>query len=646
MINTAKKTVRVFPYLPRWAVLFIDVIISIFAFTIAYLVYYQIQKRTIDVGPYMTALFVNTGVNIIFFLALKTYVGVMRYSTLRDAWRIFGATLGAFVSMIVVANVLSAWWSYETLSAGFLFINFLFVSTLMVLFRMIVKLTYDYICRYNSLEKLKPILVFDVTPSTIAIAELIKNTQRPKYELMGFITPDEKDNKNSILNLPLYSMSKKDALKIKKKGVEALLINPKEQGRREKQAISDYCEENNLKILSMATLSSIDDEGDAINKIKDIQIEDLLGRVPIDISVDKIASDLEGKCVMVTGAAGSIGSEIVRQIANFNPGLLLLCDIAESPLHTLQLEIKERFPNIEFLPLICDVRNYNRMAMIFEKYKPAHIYHAAAYKHVPLMEDHPCEAVYSNVFGTKNTVDLAYKYGAEAFVMISTDKAVNPTNVMGASKRIAEIYVQTLYKEICKDKTNDKFRIITTRFGNVLGSNGSVIPRFKEQIEKGGPITVTDERIIRYFMTIREACRLVLEAANMGKGGEIFVFDMGTPVKIVDLARKMIKLSGLKPDKDIKIVYTGLRPGEKLYEELLATEESTKPTYNKKIMIGTVRDDYEYCDVTNRINELAASISNYENEHTVELMKQLVPEFVSENSIYEKLDKKHKEALV
>ena len=615
-----------FPYLPRWVVLGIDLMITIFAFMIAGFLDYYTWKGMGGFCSFSIGLIINTAVSLFFFIVFKPYSGIIRYSTIKDSIRVFWTAISSFIFMSFVGWVISGF--TFILYKQIIFINsFLFAFCGMYLFRVVVREIYDWLGKSGENANLIiPILIFDISPSTVAIAGLIKNTPSSPYRLLGFVTSKEKENNKSILNVPVFCKENRaDMIKIKKLKPQpkALLINPEEQGRSEKQAISDYCEKNKWKLLAFPSANNWNNGNTVIDKIKDIQIEELLGRVPIQISTEKIAADLTGKCIMVTGAAGSIGSEIVRQIGHFKPQSLLLCDIAETPLHLLRLELEEKYPDLKFFPLICDVRNSNRLEKIFEEYRPAHIYHAAAYKHVPLMEDHPSEAIYTNVIGTKNVVDLAIKYEAEAFVMISTDKAVNPTNVMGAAKRIAEIYVQSLYKEIEHQKST---RIITTRFGNVLGSNGSVIPRFKEQIAKGGPITVTHPDIIRYFMTIPEACRLVLEAANMGNGGEIFVFDMGSPVKIIDLAAKMIHLAGLKPD-DIKIKFTGLRPGEKLYEELLANEEATKPTHNKKIMIGTVRDNYEYKSVLSSIDELRSAVKNYEDNKILKIMHDLVPEY-------------------
>jgi len=381
-------------------------------------------------------------------------------------------------------------------------------------------------------------------------------------------------------------------------------------------------------------------EGSMHKTIRPVLIEDLLGRDEIIINLQEIADSLEGKVVLVSGAAGSIGSEICRQLAQFHIRKLVLFDSAETPMHNLRLELEEKFPELEFEPVIGDVRSVSRVNAVFESYLPQVVFHAAAYKHVPLMESNPCEAIRANVWGTRNMADHAVKYGVERFVMVSTDKAVNPTNVMGCSKRLAEIYVQSLATAIINGDHPGVTKFITTRFGNVLGSNGSVIPRFREQIEKGGPITVTHPGIIRYFMTIPEACRLVLEAGTMGMGGEIFIFEMGEPVKISDLARRMIELAGFEPDVDIQIEYTGLRPGEKLYEELLSDEENTLPTPHEKIRVAKVRK-YNYQEIEPIIDSLTQVARQGKVMDTVLQMKQIVPEFLSQNSEFEKLDIKH-----
>ncbi len=636
---------REFPYLPRWMVLLLDVCISMFAFTFSYLICYQLQHAVVITNSFILKLILNTIITSSFFLIFRTYIGIIRYSTFMDGLRVFFAVFCACSTMLVISNVVHAYTGKNIFfNIGFA-LNFVLTFFMMFTFRMFVKLSYDFL-RNDLQGKKTKLLIYDVTPSIVSLARMIKNSTTAPYRIVGFISPDSHAVDKTILGAPVYA---KDATKkIKSRGAKFLLINPTELDRKTKQELSDFCLENKIQMISPPPLSEWKDGAFQLNKMKNIQIEDLLGRVPIQICVDEIGRGLDGKCVMVTGAAGSIGSEIVRQLGKFNPALLLLCDIAETPLHYLQLEIQEKYPSLNFIPLISDIRNYDRMQQVFETYRPHHVYHAAAYKHVPLMENHPSESVRTNIFGTKNVADLAIRFGAEVLVQISTDKAVNPTNVMGASKRIAEIYVQSLFNDLKKQsKTNDnskQIKIITTRFGNVLGSNGSVIPRFKEQIEKGGPVTVTHPDIIRYFMTIPEACRLVLEAGNMGKGGEIFVFDMGDPVKIKDLAEKMIRLAGYIPYKEIDIKYTGLRPGEKLYEELLAQEETTQPTYNKKIMIGSARE-YDYNEVCAKLNHLLEVIAEFKDKQVVQVMKELVPEFVSANSTFEVLDKKKEEII-
>ena len=481
------------------------------------------------------------------------------------------------------------------------------------------------------------VFIYGTDDKSVALKTRLRNSSH--YKIAGFCIYSPDNSRRLLVDSRVYSFSDKVSFNIliKKHHIQGILFARYESIREEENRLLEYCKSSGVKTLIAPSISEADVNGFFHQFVRPIRIEDLLGREEIKINMQEIASEYCDKIILVTGAAGSIGSELCRQLAQIGVRKLILFDSGETPLHNVRLEFEKNYPNIDFIPVIGDVRVKQRVRMVFEQYHPQIVFHAAAYKHVPLMEENPCEAVYVNVIGSRQVADMAVEYGAEKMIMISTDKAVNPTNVMGASKRLAEIYVQSLGTAIKEGKAKGKTKFITTRFGNVLGSNGSVIPRFKEQIENGGPVTVTHPDIIRYFMTIPEACRLVMEAGMMGEGNEIFVFEMGEPVKIVDLATRMIELAGYRLDEDIKIEYTGLRPGEKLYEELLSTEENTLPTSNKKIKIAKVRR-YEYNDILESYADFEILARNVEIMDTVALMKRIVPEFISRNSRFEILD--------
>ena len=630
-----------FPYLPKRIILIADILLVILSFTLTYLICFNLIRAPFIFTSFLVKLGLCVVVHVLFFWLFKTYMGILRYSTFRDALRIFNAVFFANLTLVFI-NELLAIYSAKFIfpDIGF-FINFVLTFGLIFFFRMFVKLLFDY-AKVFDLKKRKniPLLVYGIKPSDVDLAQMIKNNENLPYRVVGFISPESASSDKTILDLPV-TYEEDFFSKIEKKDQQrAILINPKEIERKEKRELADKCIQYEIDLLSTPPIEDWKDNRKKTKKLKKVKIEDLLGRIPIAIDVQTIGNNLEGKTVLVTGAAGSIGSEIVRQLSKFNLGLLILCDMAESPLHQVGLELKEKYPDINYILITGNIQNHGQMKSVFEKYLPHYIYHAAAYKHVPMMEEHPCDAILTNVMGSKHIADLAVEFNAEVFVMISTDKAVNPSNVMGASKRIAEIYIQSLSAMLKKQPGDKKLtKFVTTRFGNVLGSNGSVIPRFEKQIKKGGPVTVTDPEIIRYFMTIPEACRLVLEASNLGKGDEVFVFDMGESVKIKDMAEEMIRLSGLEPYKDIDIVFTGLRPGEKLYEELLYDKEQVKPTPNEKIMIGAVTE-YDYKEIEESVNKLIKTAYTYSNMDTVKMMKEIVPEFISQNSIYCELDKK------
>lgn len=632
-----KKT----PYLPKRVVLAID---SFFV-AASFLLSCYIRYAFLHDGGAFYLIYINlllyVIVTVVFFLIFNTSSEFIRFSSFRNILRLFLSLFLANVSLFLLFRTIHEFFHYTVYVKVSVIICFLLSSCIILSFRMMIYILYDYATGTSFGKKKKiPLLIYGIDPVHVGMAKMIQTNEYLPYNFVGFISPKPLSYRPRLTNYKVYSMEDVFDKLVPVKGVKTVLISIESLEPEERKTLLKQFSEHKVELLSAPPIDNLNN----IRKIRKVNIEDLLGRNPITINMDSIGKNLKGKNILITGAAGSIGSEIVRQLCQFNVGALLLCDIAESPLHELYLEVKDNAKNILCIPLIANVRNRKLMEDIFEKYQPHYIYHAAAYKHVPLMEMYPAEAVLTNVMGTKVIADLAVSFHAECFVMISTDKAVNPTNVMGASKRIAEIYVHSLSTHLKKEKTRGpKLRFITTRFGNVLGSNGSVVPLFIKQIAEGGPVTVTHPDINRFFMTIPEACSLVLEAGNFGKGGELFIFDMGEPVKIMDMAEEMIRLSGLEPYKDIDIKITGLRPGEKLKEELLYNKEKTKPTYNSKIMISRVRE-YDYNQVTESLNKLLYATSDNNEEDIVRVMKKIVPEFISENSKFEDLDKEIEEA--
>lgn len=570
-------------------------------------------------------------------LVFNTFRNTIRYSEIKDLWRITcsvlfkTACICAFVFFFFKESIL-----FGSQNLVFVISDGMLTLIALIGLRVLVIVTYESLIGIVRKTDTK-ILIYGTDDKSVALKTRLRNSSH--YKIAGFCIYSRDHSRRILVDSRVYSFSNKENfdLLIKKHHIQGILFARNESIKEEENRLLEYCKSSGIKTMIAPSISEADVDGLFHQFVRPIRIEDLLGREEIKINMQEIACEYCNKTILVTGAAGSIGSELCRQLAQIGVRKLILFDSAETPLHNVRLEFEKKYPNIDFVPVIGDVRVKQRIRMVFEQYHPQIVFHAAAYKHVPLMEENPCEAVYVNVIGSRQVAEMAMEYESEKMIMISTDKAVNPTNVMGASKRLAEIYVQSLGTAIKEGKVKGKTKFITTRFGNVLGSNGSVIPRFKEQIENGGPVTVTHPDIIRYFMTIPEACRLVMEAGMMGQGNEIFVFEMGEPVKIVNLAVRMIELAGYRLDEDIKIEFTGLRPGEKLYEELLSTEENTLPTSNKKIKIAKVRH-YEYSDVLISFAEFESLARNVEIMNTVALMKKIVPEFVSKNSRFEVLD--------
>lgn len=618
--------------LPYWCIFWIDCAVTFVSYLF---IYQQINSgaKALSILGQLSMLFaIFTLFHAIGFRIFHTYDGILRYSSFIDLQRVFYAvTFGAVLSAITKDMLLSTHFfpgveiEYRNIVLGAL------ISTLVLwAIRVIAKTIFDVsLSDYN----IKHAFIYGVKEGGIGLAKQIKNSKPMKFKLMGFISDDAEIKHHHLMGTKVYAPDQNTIRKMRNNNISTLLISPGAINVfRANKDFQDALLAEGIHIYMPTTQEWNRNEQ---QQLKEVSIEDLLPRDEISIDMESVGSMLHGKRILITGSAGSIGSEMVRQIAKYSPAELILIDSAETPQHDIRLMMAKQFPDIKAETIVTTICSKSRMEHIFKTYLPDYVFHAAAYKHVPMMENNPCESIQNNVYGTKILADLAVKYGVKKFVMISTDKAVNPTNVMGCSKRICEIYVQSLNKAIEEGIINGKTQFVTTRFGNVLGSNGSVIPLFKKQIKAGGPVTVTDPRIIRYFMLIPEACKLVLEAGTKGNGGEIFVFDMGKPVNIADMAQRMINLSGAK---NVEIKYTGLRAGEKLYEEVLNEKESTKPSFHDKIRIAEVRE-YDYTEVSKQIDNLIEKSKLYDEMLTVKIMKEIVPEYKSNNSIYEKLDK-------
>ena len=614
--------------LPRWLIFCIDIFICVCSVVLAYLLRFNFDLPEKDLITLPKVIVYVVGIRAISFIVAKTYTGIIHYTSTDDATRIVIVSIIGTV-IFILTDLISFYLINKVNFIPFSIIIIDFITTTLALvgFRILVKIMYMEM-KNPSKEKTN-VLIYGAGESGVIAKRSLDRDAGTKYKVLGFIDDDPKKSGMKIEDIPIYGADKLDKL-LDSNTIEHLIISIQNIKASKKQEIIEKCLAYNTKVLSVPPVSRWINGELSFKQIKKINIEDLLEREEIKLDEKKIRQDILGKTVMVTGAAGSIGSELVRQIAKFSPAKVILIDQAESPLYHLELELMEKYRSVNAEIIVGDVTNKVRMRKIMEAFRPQMVFHAAAYKHVPMMENNPAEAVHTNVEGTKIIADLSVEFAVQKFVMVSTDKAVNPTNVMGASKRIAELYTQSLNQ---KNIT----RFITTRFGNVLGSNGSVIPLFREQIEKGGPITITDAEVTRFFMTIPEACQLVLEAGAFGNGGEIFIFDMGKSVKILDLAKKMIKLSRLELGKDIQISYTGLRPGEKLYEELLNDTENTIPTHNPKIMIAKVEMP-DHQQVETSVEELISLLSEHDNMRLVKKMKLLVKDFKSQNSIYSTLD--------
>lgn len=622
--------------LPYWVVLAIDIFICYLSGILVFWFYYHGAVDFSNLSILTRTIFVYMVFALVGFRVFKTYSGIIRYSSFVDLQRVGLAMLLSLVIAEVMHYVMYSWdIKFVRFQGRQIAVMYLVATIGLVVFRILVKAIYD---AYLNPNRRIRTLIYGVKEGGIGIANNICNDRNTNFILKGFISHDDLYSGNTLMGEKIYTINDKLEEVIKSNDIRAVLVSPMQVDRfRANTTLQDILINANVKIYLTEHTKEWTGENDLEHvQFKEINIEDLLPRDEIVVDMDAIGNLLNDKCIMITGSAGSIGSEIVRQISIYKPGKLILIDQAETPQHDIRLMMGFDYPNIKVETIVANITNLDRMETIFKQYKPEYVFHAAAYKHVPMMENNPSESIQNNVWGTKVIADLSVKYGVRKFVMVSTDKAVNPTNVMGCSKRICEIYCQSLNKKIDKESNKEvSTQFVTTRFGNVLGSNGSVIPLFEKQIKNGGPVTVTDPNIIRFFMLIPEACKLVLEAGTHGKGGEIFVFDMGKPVRIADLAKRMIKLSGAE---NIEIEYTGLRAGEKLYEEVLSTTENTLPSFHEKVRIAKVQE-YDYDVVNQQIEQLLQISRTYDSMQIVKMMKSIVPEYVSNNSVYSVLDK-------
>ncbi|MFV8378251.1 polysaccharide biosynthesis protein [Flavobacterium sp. LB3R33] len=625
-------------YLPRWIIVMMDFSVLVLSFFFTILIFKGTGLDYIITPNNFTFIAALFSINIFFFWLFRTYSGIIRHSSYIDAVKLL------FSQMAVLVLFLFLNFAYELLYGQKAFLNTAFFINIVLsfcglfLYRVIIKQTFEIYFSERGTNKLIRTIIYGTDANAISVANALKFETPSRFKIVGFVDKNNQNATKRMLDLPILVKKKKLPPLMRSVNAQAVIIADKSLSKEEQLVIVDQCLEFNYTVYTVPLISDWENQKEISQKVKNIQIEDLLERKPIVLDNKSISKQLKDKTVLITGAAGSIGSEIVRQVLGFSPKVVIILDQAETPLHNMCLEMSGLESSSKMHAVIADVRNKEAMNSVFKKYEPQVVFHAAAYKHVPLMEENPSQAILTNIEGTKIIADLSCFYKVKKFVMVSTDKAVNPSNVMGASKRIAEKYVQSLQFKNKNNGEKDATKFITTRFGNVLGSNGSVVPLFTKQIANGGPITITHPDIIRYFMTIPEACQLVLEAGAMGNGGEIYIFDMGKPVKIIDLARKMIKLAGFIPDKDIKIQIVGLRPGEKLYEELLNDTSKTLPTYHEKIMIAEeISDEFEVLSAD--IEELISIANNFDNDRIVLKMKHIVPEFKSMNSTFELLDK-------